>query len=148
MGKKEFHNLNSIIIAFSIIALDQISKYFFSWLLKAHEVMLFPFLYLNLVRNKGAGFGILQNQRVFFIIFSLIILGAIIYKWKKIPSEKNVSIPLGLITGGLIGNLIDRLFFGYVTDFIDFRIWPVFNFADSAISIGVIWLIIYIWIKK
>ena len=81
------------------------------------------------------------------IVFSLLILVVLVYKWKKIPKSVNVSVPLGLILGGLIGNLIDRAFIGYVTDFIDFRIWPVFNVADSCITIGVIWLVIYLWKK-
>ena len=70
----------------------------------------------------------------------------LIYKWKRIP--KNVGVPIGFIIGGLLGNLIDRIFLGHVVDFIDFRIWPVFNAADSAITIAVIWLIIYLWRKK
>ena len=147
---KKFHNRISILIAVSIIILDQLTKYICEATLKIGETvpLIKNFIHLTLVHNKGAGFGILQNQRIFFVVFSLIVLAAIIYKWKKIPEEKSLSIPLGLILGGIIGNLIDRAFLGYVIDFIDFRFWPVFNVADSCISIGVVWLAIYIWTKK
>lgn len=144
---EKFHNFNAVWIALVIIVLDQITKYLFSVYMKLNQSipLLGNILHFTFVHNQGAGFGILQGQRVFFIIFSLIVLGAVIYSWKNIPKE--VSIPLGLIIGGLVGNLLDRAIFGYVVDFIDFRIWPVFNLADSAITIGVIWLVIYLWKK-
>ena len=97
--------------------------------------------------QSAAGFGILQNQRWFFVVFSIVVLIAIIWKWSKIPSGKGYYIPLGLIIGGILGNLYDRIFLGYVIDFIDFRVWPVFNAADSALTIAVVWLVIYLWKK-
>jgi signal peptidase II len=78
----------------------------------------------------------------------MIIIIALIWKWKKIPSEKKIAIPLGLVIGGFIGNLIDRAFLGYVTDFIFLNHWPVFNVADSCITIGVFWLVIVLWKRK
>ncbi|MBD3164555.1 signal peptidase II [Candidatus Woesearchaeota archaeon] len=103
--------------------------------------------HLTLVCNTGAGFGILKGYRIFFIILSFAVLAIVAYKWKKIPEDKNITIPLGLILGGLLGNLVGRIYPGYVIDFIDFRIWPVFNVADSAITIAAFWLIIYLWNK-
>ena len=145
---KRIYNLAAIQIAVLVILVDQISKYMVkSFIELGGSVPLIKnVLYLTLVQNKGAGFGILQGQRLFFIVFSFVVLIGLIYKWKRIP--KNVGVPIGFIIGGLLGNLIDRIFLGHVVDFIDFRIWPVFNAADSAITIAVIWLIIYLWRKK
>ncbi len=142
----KIHNKNILIIGAIIVVLDQISKYALEEILKKTSITLIPnILKLTLVYNKGAGFGILQGQRLFFIIFSFLVLGAIIYKWKKIPAKNKVIIPMGLLIGGLIGNLIDRIIHGYVIDFIDLGFWPVFNIADSAITIAVVWLVIVLW---
>jgi signal peptidase II len=147
---KKFHNIQAILIAIVVLILDQIIKFIFRVVMAVGDSspVIPKILSFTLVHNKGAGFGIFQNQRVFFIIFSLIVVGCVAYYWKKIPSEKNIWIPLGLILGGLFGNLLDRIIYGYVVDFIDFGFWPVFNVADSCISIGSIWLIIYLWGRK
>lgn len=146
---KGFHNINAIIIATTILVLDRISKLLISNTLSlAQSIPLINnILHFTLVHNTGAGFGILKGQRIFFIIFSIIVLAIVIKKWKKIPSDKNIAIPLGLILGGLFGNLFDRVFFGHVIDFIDFQVWPVFNIADSAITVAAVWLAIYLWKK-
>ena len=146
---KKFHNLNAIIIAVIVIILDQLSKYLFKLYISVDQSIpiIKNIFHLTLVHNTGAGFGILQDARIFLIIFSLGVLIGIIWKWDKIPKEKSASIPLGLILGGLAGNLIDRCLLGYVIDFLDFRIWPVFNIADSCITIAVVWLVIYLWKK-
>lgn len=73
---------------------------------------------------------------------------AIFYYIKKIvKNEKLLQFAVGLLLGGTIGNLIDRIAYGAVIDFIDFRIWPVFNVADSAVTISIILLIILLWKK-
>lgn len=90
------------------------------------------------VENRGAAFGLLQNQTAFFILVGVIVIGVIIASYRYMtepPLLLNVS--LGLQLGGAIGNLIDRVRVGYVVDFIDLTFWPVFNIADSAICIGV-----------
>lgn len=147
---KRFHNSNVIKIVILVFIFDQISKYLLKSFLELGQTLsVIPnILHLTPVHNMGAGFGILQGQRLFFILFSIIVLAVLIYKWKKMPEEMNIIVPLGLVIGGLLGNLLDRIILGYVFDFIDFRIWPVFNAADSAISIGVVWLIIYLWTGK
>jgi signal peptidase II len=81
------------------------------------------------------------------IWISLMVIGAILYNYEKIPKENIPQISFALITGGAIGNLISRIFYGYVIDFIDFRVWPAFNIADSAITIGAVMLVIYFWKK-
>jgi signal peptidase II len=129
----------SLIVA-SIIIIDQITKYIVLKLLKpVINVKLFPFLYLTYTENTGAGFSILQNQKILLIILSILIIGFLIYYYKKF--KKNEQFPIQLILGGAIGNLIDRISHGFVIDFINIRIWPIFNVADSAISIGIILLL-------
>jgi signal peptidase II len=146
---KKFHNIISIYIAVAVLVLDQVTKCIFSQTFAIGEsVTLIPHvLKFTLVYNWGAGFGILQGQRIFFLVFSLIVLGYIVYNWKKISSNKMAAIPLGLLLGGILGNFIDRLIFGYVVDFIDIGVWPIFNVADSAITVGVIWMVVSIWKK-
>ena len=100
-----------------------------------------------LIKNTGAGFGILKNQTFFLGIISLIVAVTLIVYYKKIPKEKISQILFALFLGGVIGNLIDRFFRGYVIDFISFSFWPAFNIADSALTIAVIGLVI-LYIKE
>ncbi len=91
-------------------------------------------------RNRGAAFGILQDQRWFFIVITLLVVGGIIYYLRKLGKDNpRVSLALSLILGGAAGNFLDRLLFGEVVDFLDFTLinFPIFNIADSAIVIGV-----------
>jgi len=98
-------------------------------------------LHFTHVKNSGAAFGVLQNQRVVFLVASIVVIIAILYYyWQDRSENKLINGSLGLVLGGAIGNLVDRVFLGKVTDFIDFRVWPVFNLADSAIVIGAILL--------
>ena len=93
---------------------------------------------LTYIENPGMAFGIDIGGKWFFSIFSIIASVAIaLYLYKARNESIAFRAALALILGGAIGNWIDRLRFGWVVDFIDFRIWPVFNVADSAITIGV-----------
>ena len=96
-------------------------------------------MHLTLVHNRGAAFGILKGQ-LYLFIFTTIIAIILIYRSLKNTSCNLYRVSLWLILAGAAGNLIDRVRFGYVVDFLDFRIWPVFNIADSAITIGAILL--------
>jgi len=87
-------------------------------------------------------------SRWILILITIVIIGIILYYYKDLPKKYLPIISTSLILGGAIGNLIDRFLFGFVIDFIDFRIWPAFNIADSAVTIGVIGLIIYFWQTK
>ena len=87
-----------------------------------------------------AAFGILKNQTNLFIFTSIFAIILIFLNLKKYKRLSIYTISLSFILAGALGNLIDRLSLGYVIDFIDFRIWPVFNIADSAITIGAILL--------
>ncbi len=97
-------------------------------------------LYLSLVHNRGAAFGIFKNQTLIFIIAAGFAISLIASSLRKSSKANLYNFALSLILAGSAGNLIDRLRFGYVIDFIDFRVWPVFNIADSAITIGAILL--------
>jgi len=103
--------------------------------------------HITYVTNYGAGFGIMQGKTGLLIWFAIIVIGIILFYYDKIQEKKSLEIFSGLILGGTLSNLIDRLLFGFVTDFFDFRIWPVFNIGDSCVCIGALFLIIYI-IKK
>ena len=98
------------------------------------------------VENRGMAFGMLQNFRWFFIVFTLVIMIAIVgYVIKTKPKSKLLIVALSLITGGGIGNLIDRMIMGYVVDYIQLSFFsPVCNFADYCITVGTALLLIYI----
>jgi signal peptidase II len=97
-----------------------------------------PIISLTHVQNTGAAFGLFKGQQLVFVGLSLIVIGWLI--WELRAPQRLASIVRwgsALILGGASGNLIDRLRLGYVTDFIDCHVWPVFNVGDSAITIGV-----------
>jgi len=100
-------------------------------------------LRITLVLNDGAAFGLFKGRSVFFVFISLAVIIAIVaYLVKSRRLDRSISIGLGLILGGALGNLADRIAFGKVVDFIDFGIWPVFNIADSCITIGAAMIIL------
>lgn len=102
--------------------------------------------HLTYVMNAGAAFGMLQNQRTFFLVVSVVAVAVILYfAWQLRQPWGFLPLALGLQLGGALGNFIDRLRYGQVVDFFDFRVWPVFNVADSAISVGVGLLILHLW---
>lgn len=129
------------IVVFLILFLDQISKVVVSEKLFLHQSIpiVKGFFHVTLIHNRGAAFGILKNQVYIFIVISIVAIILIFSSLFNHQRHKKIScytIALGLILSGAVGNLIDRVLFGYVIDFLDFRIWPVFNVADSAITIG------------
>jgi len=136
------------IIVFTSLVLDQLSKFIVTKTLFLNKpvVVMDGVFNLTLIHNKGAAFGILKNQTVFLIFTSLFAVALIYFSLRKNSHQKHYIISLSLILAGAIGNLIDRLFLGYVIDFLDFRVWPVFNFADTSITIGAFilgWFIIF-----
>lgn len=140
------------IILILIITLDQTSKFIVLNNFKLYESrpIIEGIFHLTYVRNIGAAFSILQNQRTFFIITTSMVMLIIVWfiLYKKVPNNL-VLYSLILILAGAMGNLIDRIRFGYVVDFFDFIIWPVFNIADMSIVVGAILLgYYYIFIDK
>ncbi|MBN1353579.1 MAG: signal peptidase II [Candidatus Omnitrophica bacterium] len=133
-----------LLVAFSVAAIDQLSKIMASQRLVQGEsvAVIKGFFYLTLVYNSGAAFGIFKSQTFFFTTVSIIAVVSIgIYLLKRNSYFLTADIGFALVLGGAIGNLFDRLRLGCVVDFLDFRIWPVFNIADSAITIGVLFVL-------
>ncbi|MBT9170919.1 MAG: Lipoprotein signal peptidase [Actinobacteria bacterium] len=126
-------------LALLVVLLDQLTKYLINGNLPLGDSLpLIPgVLHITHVDNPGAAFGLFQNQRLLLIIISLVAIAFILLFHRRSRSE-SIWVPfgLGLALGGAIGNLIDRIIHGKVTDFIDFRIWPVFNLADASVVIG------------
>lgn len=144
------------VIVFTIFA-DQISKYAAIKHLKGSRPynIIGDFFQFNYVENKGAAFGILQHKRLFFVIITLVII--LILSSYLIKNHHNLSFftkfSFAMLIGGAAGNLIDRIRFGYVVDFISFRLksfysFPVFNLADTFIVISTIIIIFIILFDK
>ena len=128
------------IIVITVLSLDQLTKFLVTknLLLNQSVALIKGIFHLTLIHNRGAAFGILKNQTPLFIITSLFDIILIYFNLQAHKKASSYSIALSLILAGALGNLIDRLFLGYVIDFLDFRIWPVFNIADSAITVGAV----------
>lgn len=132
-----------------VVVLDQVVKIVVSTNLELYKsIKVIPnFFYITYAQNEGAAFSILQNGRWFFILLSIIAIIAIV-RYISIDRKifKEEAISYALVLGGIAGNLIDRIVYGHVIDYLDFYIgkynFPVFNIADSAMVIGVI-IIIY-----
>jgi signal peptidase II len=125
-----------IFVFLILILIDRMSKIWASNLKASKDYGIFAFTYIT---NTGAGFSIMNNMNTVLIILSAAVLIAIIYFNNYMP-----KFSLMTITAGITGNLIDRISYGSVIDFINFKFWPVFNIADSLICIGVIYWIILI----
>ena len=131
-------------LAAVIFALDRVTKIIFTKKLFPDEslIVIDKIFSLTLVRNTGTAFGLLSGANKIFIWISILAITAIIFFLFRLKEKDYfVKLALSLIMGGAAGNLFDRLAFGYVIDFLDFHIWPVFNLADSAITIGCFLLI-------
>ena len=127
-------------VPIAVIVIDQWSKKY----IQAHMLpgMSLPVIdnvfHITYVLNPGAAFGILENQRMFFIAIALFMLALSGYFFYRVNENfRLMRLGICLLAGGAIGNVIDRVQTGYVVDFFDFRIWPVFNVADIAIVTGV-----------
>ena len=139
-------------IAALIIVVDQITKYVASSMLIMHEpVAVLPFFNFTLMHNTGAAFSFLADQggwqRWFFAVLALAVSIVLALWLRRLQAhEKWLALSLSLVLGGAAGNLIDRVYYGYVIDFIDIYYnsmhWPAFNIADSAITVGAVMLVI------
>ena len=138
-----------LIFCFGILLLDQVTKFIVvqKFPLYQRVEVIHGFFNLTHVRNTGGAFGIFGGEKggigsILFVVVSLIAVGAILVLFTKVKeNEKNLALSFSLILSGAIGNLIDRLRYGEVVDFLDFHLstyhWPAFNVSDSAICIGI-----------
>ncbi len=140
----------SFLLFFGIIILDQIVKLAVKTNMTPGEsIPLIPQMFhFTYVLNPGAAFGIMENQRVFFIAAGVCILLAALVFYPQLKRQ-NPWMRYGCMAllGGAVGNLIDRIYNGLVVDFLDFRVWPVFNIADIAIVSGVVCMLYAILFK-
>lgn len=143
------------LLAAIILILDQVSKFIICRIILPGGS--FPVIenifHLTHVQNQGAAFGLFPNQTLFFISITLLTVLLILFFHQRISKKgSSFSCALGLILGGALGNLIDRIRLKAVIDFLDFSLkghhWPSFNIADSAITIGAIILLFSVIFKK
>ena len=146
--KKRLLTIDLLFMVLLIMA-DQFTKYFAVANLKNHEprILWEGVFELHYLENRGAAFGMLQDQKVLFILIAVIILTVILYVLVKTPYQKmytKLHITLVLIAAGAVGNLIDRLRYDYVVDFLYFSLinFPIFNVADIYVTLSSIYLVI------
>lgn len=136
------------LLALAILVLDRLLKI---WVVRSLPLwttrpLLGNWLHLTHVRNTGAAFGLFGGQALPLAIISIALIAGLLL-WRDQLRQLGVwgNLALALVAGGAIGNLYDRLAYGYVIDFLDLRVWPVFNLADSAVVVGAALLIVVIW---
>lgn len=141
-----------IILMIIFLGIDIVSKIIVSNLMNVQDsiMVIKDFFYITYVRNTGAAWSMFAGKTWLLIIVSIIIISLIIwYIYKNKPKNKLEKIGYAMVLGGALGNLLDRIIYGYVIDFFDFYIfsydYPIFNMADCFIFVGVIILIIYTW---
>ena len=141
-----------IIGVFLVTLFDQISKL---WIQRSMDLMdsipVIPGIFhLTYIQNPNSAFGILKFPNKVFIIIAIMVMMLIVFLLRDKIVQKNrlVFFSLVFILGGSLGNMIDRFRIGGVIDFLDFRIWPIFNLADSAINIGLFLLIVHFLLHK
>lgn len=155
VGLRKFLNTYGFLLGIAglIVLLDQISKEIVRNNLDFQEIWspwhwLIPYARIVNWRNTGAAFGLFQNGNLIFIILAIIVSILIIYFFPRIPKEDwLMRLALSMQLGGAVGNLIDRLTQGYVTDYVSVGNFPVFNVADASISIGAALLVLSVWIN-
>lgn len=149
--KKQANTLVWLWLSLLVVILDQLTKIWVSATLDLYQsITVLPFFNLTLLHNPGAAWSILANaggwQRWFLTGLTILISAAIIvWLFRLKPKQRWLACALALVLGGALGNLLDRLMYGYVVDFIDIYYqqwhWPAFNIADSAITVGAIMLL-------
>ena len=152
------HRLRWLILSLLVVAADQATKLWVLAALQPHEVIpILPMFNLTLVFNEGAAFSFLAGaggwQRWFFVALAVVVSTVLVaWLWRLEAEERLTAAGLALVAGGAIGNLIDRLAYGHVVDFVDLYWrtwhWPAFNVADSAITVGVALLLLEALLPK
>ncbi len=144
-----------VAVGLLMLMADQLSKLWLVDMLLARgePVDVLPFFRLVMVWNRGVSFGMMGEHDARWMLIigtTLVVLGLCFWLWRA--RDASLSLPLGLIIGGAIGNIIDRVHYGAVADFFDVFIgsyhWPAFNIADSAVVIGVLLLLLREWKQR
>ncbi|MEM0231263.1 MAG: signal peptidase II [Candidatus Woesearchaeota archaeon] len=142
------HNIKNLTSFFLLTTLgflmDRITKHlvFLKFPTGKSYPLIANLIFITPTRNSGAAFGIIPHSAGFLIIFSLFVLAVIAASSTFWINKSKLSLSLGLISAGILGNLYDRIFYSSVLDFLDLKAWPVFNLADSMISLGCFILIL------
>lgn len=131
-----------------VVLLDQVAKGIVTdEIVLGEKVDLLGPLKLTLSHNEGVAFGLAGGSGAPLVIVTVVALGFVLYLFSRNPARPLMWIATGLLAGGAIGNLIDRIRQGYVVDFIELPHWPPFNLADCAISVGVV-LLVFIYLRE
>ncbi len=143
------------LIAGLIVLVDQITKSYVRANFTPYVEMwapwdwLLPYARIVHVHNTGVAFGMLQGMNTVFAILAVIVSIAIVYYFRQVPAaDWTLRLAMAMQLGGAVGNLIDRLTVGHVTDFVSVGDFPVFNVADSSISVGVVVLVLGVWMQE
>lgn len=138
-----------LVIALVVVLADQFTKYLVrTYIPLGESIPRNAIVRLTHVTNTGTAFGLFQNQAAVFLWLGIVAMALVLLLvFSRSPTFGNVwaRLALGLELGGGIGNLIDRLRWGQVVDFMDLRVWPVFNVADASITVGVVVLAVYLF---
>jgi signal peptidase II len=132
--------LQLLLLALGVFLFDQATKVY---IIKNMELgqsipVIKEFFHITYIKNPGAAFGILQHQTGLFVAIAILLVVAVLFYYPRLPQGYPLlRFGIGLQVGGAVGNLLDRVRTGYVTDFFDFRVFPIFNIADIAIVVGV-----------
>ncbi|MHB1419636.1 MAG: signal peptidase II [Bacillota bacterium] len=135
--------LQLILIIAGVVLLDQGSKLVIQSIMRSGESLpvIWGIFHITFIRNTGAAFGVLANRTNLFVAVTILVVLIILVFYRYVsPEWKLLRIGLAMLVGGALGNMLDRIRMGSVVDFLDFRVWPVFNVADSFVVIGVILL--------
>lgn len=150
----------SIIIFFIVaildIAADQFTKLWLnSTLSEGQSLLKLGFFHITMVHNTGSAFGLIRNSNLLLAVaeaigaIGVLVIVFLMHRQRRYWGGRLGIVALGLVFAGAVGNLIDRIHLGYVVDFIDLTYWPVFNVADSSVTIGLIIIaVILIWLVK
>jgi signal peptidase II len=146
-GRSRTIGARAVSVLVGVLALDQLTK----WLVvselgresERRRVDLWePHLALEYVENTGAAFGLLRGQGAYLLVLAVVVVGGLIAFLRWTEPTKTMAASIGLLIGGALGNALDRVRLGYVVDYVAVGIWPKFNLADSAITIGVL---LFVW---
>ncbi len=137
------HRLWFFAAAILTLLVDQLSKALVrAYIPLGASVPIIPnAIYLTHTQNPGAAFGLFPNATMLLIIVALLVSAILLWLGRQGFDRRRVAIAMGMMLGGAVGNLLDRVRFGAVTDFIDLKVWPIFNFADTALTFGALLLL-------